>query len=218
MIERFGGEQIRFFLLRTHYRSTVVFSDEALVESSAALETFYRFFERYERVTGQRFYDIPAARTRADRRVRARRPMRCCRKCGATATDSSRRWTTISTAARPSATCSNSSALLNKFVDQHQLEDAARPDPAHGQQRSRPVPGRSANCRPCWASSASRRETASAAEDSSLVGQLMDLLIELRAAARKNKDFATADRIRDALSDMGVVLEDRKGGTHWRQL
>ena len=64
MIEHFGGEQIRFFLLRTHYRSTVVFSDEALAESSTALETFYRFFERFERVAGQSFYDLPVARTR----------------------------------------------------------------------------------------------------------------------------------------------------------
>ncbi len=53
MIEQFGGEQIRFFLLRTHYRSTVLFSDDALQESTAALETFYRFFERLTRVTGQ---------------------------------------------------------------------------------------------------------------------------------------------------------------------
>ena len=49
MIADYGGELIRFFLLRTHYRSTVLFSDEALAESKAALETFYRFFERFER-------------------------------------------------------------------------------------------------------------------------------------------------------------------------
>ena len=53
-------------------------------------------------------------------------------------------------------------------------------------------------------------------EDEGLVARLMELVIELRAAARQNKDFATADRIRDALGEMGVVLEDRKGGTSWR--
>jgi cysteinyl-tRNA synthetase len=43
----------------------------------------------------------------------------------------------------------------------------------------------------------------------------MKLLIELRAEARKKKDFATADRIRVTLGEIGVALEDRPGGTEW---
>ena len=43
----------------------------------------------------------------------------------------------------------------------------------------------------------------------------MNLIIELRATARKNKDFATADRIRAALTELKVTLEDRAGGTTW---
>jgi cysteinyl-tRNA synthetase len=38
-------------------------------------------------------------------------------------------------------------------------------------------------------------------------------LIEARAAARKQKDFAESDRIRDELAKMGVELEDHKDGT-----
>jgi len=41
--------------------------------------------------------------------------------------------------------------------------------------------------------------------------------IEARAAAKKNKDFATADSIRDALAEQGVVLEDGPQGTTWRR-
>jgi cysteinyl-tRNA synthetase len=48
-----------------------------------------------------------------------------------------------------------------------------------------------------------------------LLGQLMQLVIELRAAVRKNKDFATSDRIRAALGSAGITLEDRAGGTEW---
>ena len=48
-----------------------------------------------------------------------------------------------------------------------------------------------------------------------LVGKLMGLLIELRAESRKKKDFATADQIRKRLAEIGVVLEDRPGGTEW---
>ena len=49
-----------------------------------------------------------------------------------------------------------------------------------------------------------------------LEGALMSLLIDLRAKARKSRDWATADTIRDRLSEMGVTLEDRPEGTGWR--
>ena len=50
-----GGERIRFFLLKTHYRSTVLYSEEGLAEAATALETFYRFFERFQKITKQRY-------------------------------------------------------------------------------------------------------------------------------------------------------------------
>jgi cysteinyl-tRNA synthetase len=40
-------------------------------------------------------------------------------------------------------------------------------------------------------------------------------LIEARAAARRSKNFAESDRIRDELKQMGVVLKDTKDGTTW---
>ena len=40
-------------------------------------------------------------------------------------------------------------------------------------------------------------------------------LIDARAAARKAKNFAESDRIRDELAAMGVVLKDSKDGTTW---
>ena len=38
-----------------------------------------------------------------------------------------------------------------------------------------------------------------------------------RAEAKKNRDFATADRIRDQLKADGIILEDGAGGTTWRR-
>jgi cysteinyl-tRNA synthetase len=50
-----------------------------------------------------------------------------------------------------------------------------------------------------------------------VVPKLMQLLIDLRAEARARKDFATGDKIRSTLAEIGITLEDRKGGaTEWR--
>jgi len=54
------------------------------------------------------------------------------------------------------------------------------------------------------------------AASAGLEEDLIRLLVDLRAAARKNKDFATSDAIRDQLAAMGVVLEDRAEGTVWK--
>ncbi|MBP5772921.1 MAG: cysteine--tRNA ligase, partial [Eubacterium sp.] len=40
-------------------------------------------------------------------------------------------------------------------------------------------------------------------------------MIEKRAQAKKDKDFALADSIRDELLEKGIVLEDTREGTKW---
>jgi cysteinyl-tRNA synthetase len=43
----------------------------------------------------------------------------------------------------------------------------------------------------------------------------LDVLIEMRNQARASKDFATSDRIRDALLEKGIQLKDGKDGTSY---
>ncbi|RIK17242.1 MAG: cysteine--tRNA ligase [Anaerolineae bacterium] len=45
---------------------------------------------------------------------------------------------------------------------------------------------------------------------------LVRLLIDLRNRARANKEWATADTIRNSLKELGIVLEDRADGTIWK--
>jgi len=47
--------------------------------------------------------------------------------------------------------------------------------------------------------------------------EYIEARIAERAAAKKNRDFATADRIRKELLDKGIVLEDKAGKTSWRR-
>ena len=42
--------------------------------------------------------------------------------------------------------------------------------------------------------------------------ELIQLLIDIRANARSNKDFKTSDKIRDDLNEMGIILKDDKSG------
>ena len=55
------------------------------------------------------------------------------------------------------------------------------------------------------------------AEEPGLADEVERLIAE-RESARKAKDFARADRIRDDLKQRGIALEDSKDGVRWRRV
>ncbi|MEX0814664.1 MAG: cysteine--tRNA ligase, partial [Dongiaceae bacterium] len=72
-----------------------------------------------------------------------------------------------------------------------------------------------------------RRRTSSIGQDGGQIaqtplvlqfpGELIETMISERAAARKARNFAEADRIRDELAKAGIILEDGPTGTTWRR-
>ncbi|MCT9821068.1 cysteine--tRNA ligase [Microbacterium sp. W1N] len=61
---------------------------------------------------------------------------------------------------------------------------------------------------PAWATGGAGAETAA-------LDALVQTMITQRAQARIDKDWASADRIRDAIAAAGIALEDGPDGTHW---
>jgi cysteinyl-tRNA synthetase len=48
--------------------------------------------------------------------------------------------------------------------------------------------------------------------DQQMLNGVMELLIEIRKEARKKKDYATSDKIRNELQQIGILLKDEKDG------
>jgi cysteinyl-tRNA synthetase len=227
VLQKHAAETVRFLLLSTHYRSPIEWSEERLGEVARALEAFYRFFERYERITGTSFYQLPVAATRP------------------------RDADTLSVQIAPPAmafmdamnddfnTGGAVGALfelvntLNRSADQAKLESpGAREKDLEDFRRGVLMLRQLSHILGLF------REAPKKAEGGSeLVGQLVQLLsdlhhedkigdkaletlmqqlINLRNESRKSKNFAVADQIRKRLTAIGVTLEDRPGGTGWR--
>jgi len=55
------------------------------------------------------------------------------------------------------------------------------------------------------------------AQAGSLNDDAVDALIAERTAAKKSKDFARADQIRQELLEQGIILEDTKAGVRWKR-
>ncbi|HEY2415213.1 MAG TPA: cysteine--tRNA ligase [Pirellulaceae bacterium] len=218
-----GGERIRFFLLKTHYRSTVMYGEEGLAEAATALEAFYRFFERFQKITKQRFFNLPAPTRRSESTGGTTVPPGDLEPGADTLLAVTQRLK-ASFLEKMDDDFNTGGAMadlfdmvreLNKYADQQKLEEISDVKDARIQSfvQAAKVLRELSNILGLFRSTPAQRGGGS----EGVVPKLMQLLIELRAESRAKKDFATGDKIRNSLTDAGITLEDRKGGaTEWR--
>ncbi len=209
-------ETVRFFLLSTHYRSPIELSDGFIAETGKSLEGFYRLFETFERITGKNFYDLEGSALRE---------------------------TSVALKGKPAEFHQELRELRDRFLDA--MDDDFNTGGAIGVlfEIRKCINGYIAREKLDGGEKAGKTDItaltnaltllkelagllgvfrapvakAAAGTGDELVGSLMQLLIEIRAEARKKKNFEIADLIRNGLTGLKVTLEDRPDGTVWRR-
>ncbi len=220
-LEHLSGEVLRFFTLNTHYRSPIDLGTwdpkqeaipSAIEQSRKTYDTFIRFAERFERITGDDFYAMNSS-TAAGETHWSEYQTRFCEYMN----------DDFNTGGAIGVLFEFITAL-NKYADEKKLEESKAKDAdfysgAMVLHRLGTLLGLFFD----------KPQAARLGNDDTLVAGLMQLLIDLRnnlrAEAKGIEDkgnpvkkalFAQTDIIRTRLAELGVSLEDRAGGTTWR--
>jgi cysteinyl-tRNA synthetase len=213
LLEEYPGELIRFFVLSTHYRRPIEYSEEEIESKRKGLDTFYRLFERVERICGASPYDnvpeIAEWQASAGGEVKSESLAAACDEHLAAfkqAMDDD-----FNTAGGIAALFAFA-ASVNRFVEQEKLEaagsDAGNQDALAATRRLIAV----ARLIGLFIDPQEKKK----AGGDEMTDKVMQVLIEIRKHLRKKKDFETADMIRDRLKEQNITLEDRPDGTIWR--
>ncbi len=178
---------VRFYILQTHYRSTLDFSNEALQASERALRRLWEAYEVLKKLakpeTGT------ASDTELDQKVQ-----QWCRECEEFMNDDFNTARVIANLfelapvingvkggqVKPNALSSETYRLMDQTFRAY-MEDILGLQPLQ-------------------------------AEENDKLDQVLSLLIEIRKDARTRKDYATSDQIRNRLAEAGIVLKDEKDG------
>jgi cysteinyl-tRNA synthetase len=243
LLKQHQPETVRFLLLGTHYRSPIEWSEERLAEVKRSLQTFYRFFERYERITKESFYAIKASKTRAERPPLGSREEVltgdhayyefCACMDDDFNTGGAVGWffglvTDLNRFADASYDFSDRddahrTGSLDTFKQgASTLKELSQilglfgtPQPRAHEIRVSDRVGVSDRVKSLITLVSELAPECSPGTDPS-IERLVELLKERRNEARKVKNFGLADQIRKRLAELGVTLEDRPGGTGWR--
>ncbi len=217
LFTKFHPETIRFFLLSTHYRSPIELSDDNIANTGKSIEGFYRLFESYQRITGNSFYELTTPRLRKettplDEASEFHQELKPLRDRFLEAMDDD-----FNTGGAVGVLFEIRKAI-NGFIGKHQLETASSRTPGNLKQLEQ---GLRLFKELSQTMGVFRTPVVAAAstggENDEFVSQLLDLLLDTRNEARKAKQFAIADTIRNRLTELKVTIEDRPDGSQWRR-
>lgn len=196
----FPPEVLRFFLISSHYRGPIDFSDEALKEASRALERIYRTLEAADSFLVIKGFSL----TNPPKALELQEYTELSQKFSAAMDDD----------------LNTSKALGHLFELVHLINRLVTENEASKVYFLRQL---------LWAMGEELGlrfkepkvflgllEGIKLEGKESLKVSLIEEKVAQRNEARSNKDWAKADLLRKELSEMGVTLEDRGGATSWR--
>ncbi len=200
VIQQVHPEAVRLFLLSKQYRKPIDFNQTTILESSLALGRIYAFLARLEEILGS-----PARSTGAE-------------------SGNGTYWKYFREAmnddfntASGIATIFEAVRHVNRMLDEESEKETSKPTALLEEIRGQIL--KMGNVLGLFQENAKdyfAGKKASAIQKMSIDTEKVRQLIEERTAARKDKDWKKADRIRDELVAMHVVLEDRPDGTVWK--
>jgi len=198
VLARFDAEALRLFLLGTHYRSPIDFSDQQLEDATRTLDRLYRLIAEAAAPTADGPPDEEAAAAVAGLDARFREAM-----------DDD-----FNTAGAIGEIFKSARAVSGAMARNGGLDRATLAGFVAAVRHIGAVLGLFESEPAAWA------ERLKALERAGLGGAVDPAWVESkiaeRAAARATRDFAAADRVRAELLERGVTLEDGAGGTTWR--
>jgi cysteinyl-tRNA synthetase len=200
-LEKVDAEGLRYFLLSTHYRGPLEFSDKSLADSEGRLEYFYETLKKVdERLAGK---DFGAGPLHGD-------PAKALAEFEAAMDDDFN---------VPGALGAVSAMFnaMNELTDKPPVKDKALVGRTLAAQRAviakvSGVLGLFADAPADWL----LRRRARQVQRKGLDVAQIEALIAQRQAARAAKDFAASDRLRDELKALGVEVRDLPTGPEWK--
>jgi cysteinyl-tRNA synthetase len=178
---------IRFFILQTHYRSTLDFGNEALQAAEKGLK---RLWDAYELL---RKFDLPEVATASDPELETK-IVGYLKELDDFMNDDFN-------TAKVLANLFEIVPVINSIHDKHVPADVVSSDTIRMMQ----------SYFFDYLENILGLHNSLQNDDGKFSG-VMNLLIELRKEARSKKDYATSDKIRNQLQQLGIVLKDEKDG------